>query len=151
MASQPRSWPRWNDLANSSAEPPERFRAAPVARLATVRPDGRPHQIPVVFACRGSLIYLPIDHKPKQGRSLQRLTNIAHQPKVSLLVDHYDQDWSALWWVRVDGDAEISEDDAVVAAGHDLLREKYAQYQTVGLEPLMITVRSTRVVSWSAS
>lgn len=137
-------------MPSSSAEPPERFRTAPVARLATVRPDGRPHQVPVVFACSGATIYLPIDRKPKSGKPLQRLTNIAHQPNVSLLVDHYDEDWSMLWWVRVDGTAGASEDPAAVVTAHELLQAKYRQYDTVGLEPSIMIITATWVATWSA-
>ncbi len=134
----------------SSAEPPERFRQAPVARLATVRPDGRPHLVPVVFACSGTLIYLPVDRKPKSSKRLQRLTNIEHQPNVSLLVDRYAEEWSDLWWVRVDGTAEIRQDPTTVDSGHQLLRSKYRQYDAVVLEPLVVVITVTRVASWAA-
>jgi PPOX class probable F420-dependent enzyme len=136
---------------NSSAEPPEQFRQAPVARLATVRPDGRPHLVPVVFACSGALIYLPIDRKPKTDKPLQRLTNIEHQPNISLLVDHYAEEWSDLWWVRIDGFAQVRDDSPTVESAHGLLRAKYDQYETVALEPIVVVVSVSRVASWSAS
>lgn len=104
----------------------------------------------MVFACSDAAIYLPIDRKPKSGRRMQRLVNIEHQPYVSLLVDHYADDWSQLWWIRVDGTAEALEDRATVAHGHDLLASKYRQYDTVGLEPVVVLVTATRVSSWSA-
>lgn len=122
-----------------------------MARLATVRTDGRPHQVPVVFACAGELVYLPVDGKPKSGKSLLRLRNIATEPRVSLLADHYAEDWSALWWVRVDGHAQTCEDTATVTGAHELLRAKYPQYASVTLEPVVIEVRVQRVASWSAS
>src|SRR5699024_5107063 len=131
MAAPTKSGQNWIDLPHSSAEPPQRFRESPVARLATVRPDGRPHQVPVVFGCSGAVIYLPIDGKPKTGGPLQRLTNIDHQPHVSLLVDRYTDDWTQLWWVRVDGTAELHDDPATVTTGHELLRQKYRQYRDV--------------------
>lgn len=115
-----------------------------------MRPDGNPHQVPVVFACSGTTIYLPIDRKPKSGKPLQRLTNIEHQPNVSLLVDQYADDWSQLWWVRVDGTAVLHEDPATVTTGQELLREKYRQYDTVALEPAVVVVTATKVATWSA-
>lgn len=105
-----------------------RFAQARVARLATVRPDGRPHLVPVVFALDGERLYSIVDAKPKRDLDLVRLRNIAAEPRVSLLVDDYAEDWQALWWVRVDGTA------AVVESGRDrdvairLLLEKYGQY-----------------------
>ena len=75
------------------------FAAAPVARLATVGPDGCPHLVPVVFAVDGDVVYTAVDGKPKVSLRLRRLANIAARPQVSLLVDHYDDDWSRLWWV----------------------------------------------------
>ena len=84
-----------------------RFAQSPVARLATVGADGRPHLVPVVFAVHEQVIYTAVDAKPKTTQRLRRLTNIERNPQVSLLVDHYDQDWTQLWWVRADGDAAI--------------------------------------------
>ena len=81
----------------------ERFAAAPVAHLATVTPDGRPHVVPIVFALDSEVLYTAVDGKPKSPARLQRLANIEANPKVSILVDHYADDWSQLWWVRADG------------------------------------------------
>src|SRR5699024_56322 len=151
MAAPTKSGQNWIDLPRSSADPPQRFRRSPVARLATVRPDGRPHQVPIVFACSGTAIYLPIDGKPKTGRPLQRVANIEHQPHVSLLVDQYSDAWAQLWWVRVDGTAQLHDDSATVTVGQELLRRKYQQYSSVPLEPHMIVVTARRVSSWSAT
>ena len=79
------------------------FAAARVARLATVTPDGSPHVVPIVFAVDGDTIYTAVDGKPKRSRQLQRLANIAAHPRVTVLADRYDEDWSQLWWVRADG------------------------------------------------
>lgn len=84
-----------------------RFAAARVARLATVGADGRPHLVPVTFAVHGNAVVTAVDHKPKRGNDLRRLRNIRQNPGVSLLVDHYDEDWSRLWWVRADGLARV--------------------------------------------
>ena len=86
------------------AEARERFAAARVARLATADARGRPHLVPVVFAVDGDRIYSAVDAKPKRTTALRRLRNVAENPVVALLVDHYDDaDWDALWWVRAEG------------------------------------------------
>src|SRR5205807_1831761 len=81
----------------------DRVSAARVARLATVTPDGRPHLVPCCFALNEETVYSAVDAKPKTTLGLQRLANIAANPAVALLVDEYDEDWSTLWWVRLDG------------------------------------------------
>jgi len=102
---------------------------APVGYLATVTAPGRPHIVPFCFVLDGDRIFSVVDGKPKSTLALRRLDNIRAEPAVSLLVDHYDEDWAALWWVRVDGIAQLWEsgprrDDAV-----GLLAAKYAQYR----------------------
>ncbi|MFF1706597.1 TIGR03668 family PPOX class F420-dependent oxidoreductase [Streptomyces sp. NPDC058251] len=108
-----------------------RFTAAPVARLATVDAERRPHLVPVVFAARGDEIVTAVDWKPKKSPHLKRLRNIAAHPAVCLLVDAYDEDWDRLWWVRADGDARIlppgTQDEYTAAIA--LLRDKYAPYR----------------------
>lgn len=126
-----------------------RFAAAPVARLATVTADGRPHLVPIVFAAAGSTLYTAIDGKPKTTRQLQRLANIEARPQVSILVDHYTDDWSQLWWVRADGTATVHHDGAEHSRGYTLLRTKYAQYQSVPLDGPVIAVNVTKWSSWS--
>ncbi|MDQ2941196.1 MAG: TIGR03668 family PPOX class F420-dependent oxidoreductase [Chloroflexota bacterium] len=101
---------------------------ARVARLATIRPDGRPHIVPIVFALEDDLLYSIVDAKPKRGPDLVRLRNIAAEPRVSLLVDHYAEDWQALWWVRVDGIATVVESGPPRDVAIRLLLEKYRQY-----------------------
>ncbi|WP_207555992.1 TIGR03668 family PPOX class F420-dependent oxidoreductase [Intrasporangium flavum] len=110
-----------------------RFAAARVARLATVAPDGAPHLVPVVFAVvgevTGDVVWSAVDDKPKSTRALRRLANIAAHPRVSLLVDHYDDDWTRLWWVRADGTARVLDaTDAATRAGRDALVGRYPQY-----------------------
>jgi PPOX class probable F420-dependent enzyme len=129
-------------------DPEARFAQAPVARLATAAPDGRPHLVPVVFAVQERVIYTAVDAKPKTTQRLRRLTNIERNPQVSLLVDHYDEDWTQLWWVRVDGDAAIHHDGSVLQTGHALLRAKYAQYQSVSLNGPVIAITVQRWSSW---
>lgn len=104
------------------------FGAARVARLATVDEQGQPHLVPVVFALRGDAVVLAVDRKPKQSTDLRRLRNLRANPRVSLLADHYDEDWTQLWWVRADGVAQIRDgDDATEALGW--LSAKYRQYR----------------------
>ena len=79
------------------------FAESPVAMLATVGPDGAPHLVPVVFAVHGDVVYTAVDAKRKSTKKLRRLANIEGNPKVTMLVDHYDDDWAQLWWVRADG------------------------------------------------
>ena len=127
-----------------------RFAEAPVARLATVAPDGRPHLVPVVFALHEDVIYTAVDAKPKTTQRLRRLANIERNPQVSLLVDHYVDDWTQLWWVRADGVAAIHHDGDTMYVGRDLLRAKYAQYQSVSLDGPVIAVAVQRWNSWHA-
>jgi PPOX class probable F420-dependent enzyme len=131
-------------------DPKARFARAPVARLGTVAPDGTPHLVPVVFALRDEVVYTAVDGKPKTTQRLRRLANIERHPQVSLLVDHYADDWTQLWWVRVDGLAVIQYDGNAMRAGHDLLRAKYAQYQSVPLSGPVIAVAVQRWSSWHA-
>lgn len=104
----------------------------------------------MVFAVDGDTVYTAVDGKPKSTQLLKRLANIAAEPRVCLLVDHYDDDWSRLWWVRADGVASVHPAGPDADAGRALLRAKYAQYQDVSLDGPVIAVRVTRWSSWSA-
>lgn len=131
-------------------DPRARFASSPVARLATVRPDGTPHLVPVVFALKGDTVFTAVDAKPKTTQRLHRLANIEANPQVSLLVDEYADDWTRLWWVRVDGVAAIHLGDAVVQTGRRHLRTKYPQYQSVALDGPVIAVNINHWASWHA-
>lgn len=126
----------------------ERFAAAPVARLATVTAEGRPHLVPVVFAVDDEVIYTAIDAKPKSTQLLRRLANIEANPRVSLLVDHYAADWSQLWWVRADGIAAVHHGGVEMATGYALLRQKYAQYERLALDGPVVTIEVRQWASW---
>src|SRR3954463_5532223 len=102
-------------------DPRRRFAAARVARLATVAGDGQPHLVPVVFAVEEDTVVMAVDAKPKRHRDLKRLRNIGDDPRVSLLVDRYDDDWDALWWVRADGTATVTDAEPVLARVRDAL------------------------------
>ena len=122
---------------------------ARVARLATVDVDGHPHIVPITFAIVDDRIVTVVDGKAKSTRHLKRLRNLAANPNVSLMVDHYDDDWSALWWIRVDGTATVIESGATFDAGVGALRDKYPQYRTdVSTDGPLIVIDVKRVVRW---
>ena len=124
-----------------------------VAHLATADAAGIPNVGPVCFALAGDSVYMTIDRKPKSGRPLKRLRNIAENPNVTLTADHYDdEDWSRLRWVMVRGRAEILESGAEHDEAQARLRDKYRQYRAMDLAPLpVIAIRIERVTSWSAA
>ncbi len=105
-----------------------RFATGMVARLATVRPDGSPHVVPVVFALDGDTVVSAVDDKPKRTRELRRVANIRADPRVSLLVDHYDEEWPNVWWVRADGRARVVDGGPTLDRVVALLAAKYPQY-----------------------
>jgi PPOX class probable F420-dependent enzyme len=120
--------------------------SARVARLATVGSDGRPHLVPVCFALVGDIVYSAVDHKPKRGTRLKRLDNIRATGHVSLLVDRYAEDWSSLWWVRLDGAAAVVESSQAV----DALVDKYRQYAQQPPTGPVVAVTVTRWSGWTA-
>ena len=132
------------------AEARRRFAAARVAYLATVRADGRPHVVPIVFAVDGETIYSIADPKPKRGLDLLRHRNIAANPAVSVLVDEYEESWERIWWVRVDGTGKVVDEGSERETAIRLLRAKYPQYRTwttpFGAATL---IHVERVASWT--
>jgi len=129
----------------------ERFAAQRVARLATLRADGRPHLIPVVFAVESDVIWTAVDAKPKSTTALRRLANIEGDPRVSLLADHYDEDWTQLWWVRADGRARVvPAGSGEEQSGLDRLVARYAQYQRQPPLGPVVQVTIERWTSWAA-
>jgi PPOX class probable F420-dependent enzyme len=124
--------------------------AAPVARLATHNPSGAIDLVPITFALVGDdTIVTAVDHKPKRTTQLQRLENIRQNPNVTVLVDHYDDDWSALWWLRARGEAAVV--DAPDAALLEPLVAKYAQYDEHHPRGPAIVIHLTDVAAWSGS
>ena len=117
------------------------------ATLATVTPDGRPHLVPIVHAVVGDVIVFAVDHKPKTGRRLARLRNIAHEPRVSVLFDERSEDWSALWWVRADGVASVHSHPPPAA---ELLAERHPQYRRDMPTGPWVTIAVTRWSGWAA-
>jgi PPOX class probable F420-dependent enzyme len=135
----------WSERERTAVE------RARVARLATVRPEGTPHVVPVTFAVQGDTLVTVIDEKPKTTRELQRLRNVAVHPAASLLVDRYNDDWSQLWWVRLDGDAEVVRDEPRRTDLLAPLVAKYGQYADEQPAGPVIVVRVRHVVSWWSS
>ncbi|HEX2043739.1 MAG TPA: TIGR03668 family PPOX class F420-dependent oxidoreductase [Acidimicrobiales bacterium] len=131
------------------AELRRRVQRAPVARLATVRPDGGPHVVPITFALEGDTVVTAVDHKPKTTTSLQRLRNIEARPAASVLVDHYDDDWSNLWWVRGDGAARIVTGGTEREQAVERLGAKYEQYREQPPRGPVIVVTVKRWAVWS--
>jgi PPOX class probable F420-dependent enzyme len=120
---------------------------ARVGRLATVTAAGRPHVVPVCFALSGGRIVTAVDAKPKATTALARLENVRSTGWASLLVDHYEEDWSRLWWVRVDGPAEVVEDEDAI----DALAAKYEQYRAARPAGPVIAITPERWRSWVPS
>ena len=138
----------------TAAEARKRFAAARVARLATADADGAPHIVPVVFAVDGDRVYSVVDAKPKRTLALRRLRNVAENPRVALLVDHYQESWSALWWVRAEGmgrvldpASEVDSERGEAARAVALLRERYPQQRAVGM---VLAVDVKRWSGWTA-
>ena len=128
-----------------------RFASAPVARLATAGADGRPHVVPVCFAIDEQTLYFAVDFKPKRSTNLRRLRNIAANPAVSILVDHYDDDWNRLWWVRVDGEARMVTEGAEAQRAVKLLAARYSQYRANAPAGPVVAVAIAAMTGWSAS
>ncbi|MEU1824635.1 TIGR03668 family PPOX class F420-dependent oxidoreductase [Streptomyces abikoensis] len=126
-----------------------RFAASPVARLATAGASGAPHLVPVTFALDGDTLYFAIDHKPKSTQNLRRLRNIKENPQVSALVDHYADDWHALWWARADGHARIRTDPEHRETAIALLQAKYPQYVDHPPEGPVVAMEIDRWSGWA--
>ncbi|WP_200210443.1 TIGR03668 family PPOX class F420-dependent oxidoreductase [Micromonospora coerulea] len=128
-----------------------RVGSARVARLATVGDDGTPHLVPVCFALLGDVVYHAVDEKPKRHRRLRRLENIQATGNVCLLIDEYDEDWSRLWWVRLDGHGWLVADPAEEAAARAALADKYPQYVQRPPAGPVVAMRVTHWSAWSAA
>jgi PPOX class probable F420-dependent enzyme len=106
-----------------------RVEAARVARLATTTADGRAHVVPCCFVLSGATVYSAVDAKPKSSARLQRIRNLEANPSAALVVDHYDDDWTQLWWVRIDTTGRIVAAGDELDAALALLTAKYPQYE----------------------
>lgn len=129
------------------------FAGAPIGHLATAYPSGAPHVIPVCYAFDGRAIFSVLDQKPKNARltRLRRVKNIQANPQVSLVVDHYEEDWSRLGYILVFGNAELLLGGEEYDGAVRLLRQKYPQYRSMDLEPNpVIKITPQRIVCWGA-
>ena len=131
----------------------ELLRSARVGRLATADPAGQPLVVPVCYVFADARVYTAIDAKPKRttGRGLRRVRNIEANPRVSLVVDEYDEDWSRLRYVIVDGRAALLTEGDTFARALDLLAAKYPQYRTLRLDRtagLVIAITPSRTRCW---
>ena len=125
----------------------QRVSAARVGRLATTRPDGRPHVVPCCFTVEESTAYTAVDAKPKSSNRLQRIRNLERNAAATLVTDHYEEDWSNLWWVRLDGIARILASSRERDAALELLALKYVQYRD---EPPPGPVIAIEIENWRA-
>jgi PPOX class probable F420-dependent enzyme len=122
-----------------------------VARLATADAAGRPHVVPICYALAGATVYFTIDEKPKKrpGANLKRLANLRENPVAALVVDRYDEDWSRLGWVMVQGRAAVLESGPEHDLAQASLRARYPQLATMRIEALpVVAVRVDHVASW---
>jgi PPOX class probable F420-dependent enzyme len=125
-----------------------------VARLATIDSKNKPHVVPVVFVADSENYYIPLDEKPKKAKpdELKRVRNIHKNPNVALLIDKYSEDWSKLAFVLIHGQASLigtkDNEKILLENAHRLLRQKYAQYQKVGLGELCIKIHPQKIVVW---
>lgn len=129
------------------------LRRWPVARLATLGPEG-PQLLPIVFAWHQKRLWMPVDGKPKRERELARIRNVQGDRRVCVLLDRYDEDWSRLWWLRLEGRAEVSgASDPRLEGAARALHTKYPQYGSVELfrdPPTALVISAERTRSWCA-
>lgn len=114
--------------------------------MTTISRDGSPHSVPVVFARAGDEIVSPIDHKPKSGKVMQRVRNLEHDDRVTLLIDHWDEDWTQLAWLMVRGRAVLDPDAVSLMAA---INERYDQYEPDERHDALIRIRPSRLSWWT--
>jgi len=122
-----------------------------VGRLATIRPDGSPHIVPITFAVVDRTVVTMVDHKPKRTTSLQRLANIDAEPRVALLVDEWSEDWRRLRWARFDGTARIHHQGDLWELARDALVARYDQYRDQPPNGPAIVITIENVTGWSST
>ena len=127
------------------------IRSARIAHLATADRFGQPHAVPICFAFDGKSFYSPIDEKPKRTAptNLKRLRNIRENPQVSLVIDHYDENWGKLAYVLITGAARIMQRGQKHRRAVTLLRRKYSQYRTMAIDRRpVIVIKPKRIIVW---
>jgi PPOX class probable F420-dependent enzyme len=131
-----------------------RLRSARVGRLATVTPEARPHVVPFVFALverdRDVLAYWAVDRKPKRSERLQRLRNLEGNPAAEFVVDGYDEDWRALWWVRASGTGRVVQDASEERSALAALEAKYPQDASEPPPGPVVAIEIETISGWEA-
>ena len=132
----------------------ELLNRTPIGHLSTADAAGRPHVIPFCFACDGDAIYTVLDAKPKTARlrNLRRVRNILENPRVSMVIDHYEPDWSKLWYLLIHGRADLVEAGPEQSSAIVLLRDKYPQYRHMDItQNPVIKITPDRATAWAGS
>jgi PPOX class probable F420-dependent enzyme len=142
--------PPTSETGMEETEALRRLAGARVGRLATADPEGVPHVVPFVFALAGRTLYWAVDRKPKRSPRLRRLDNIRANPRVEVVVDHYDEDWTGLWWVRASGAARFVDGGEERSRALRSLVEKYPQYGRDPPEGPVVAIDLDRCSGWSA-
>ena len=122
-----------------------------VARLATADSAGRPHVIPICYVALGDTIYMTVDEKPKRksAAGLKRIANMRENPQVALVADHYEDDWSRLGWVMVQGRAQVLESGDEHDRAQASLRARYPQLGAMQIAFLpVVAIRIEHAASW---
>jgi PPOX class probable F420-dependent enzyme len=128
-----------------------RVEGARAARLATLRADGTPRLVPITFALVDGLLCSAVDTvKPKTSTRLARLADVARDPRVGVVVDHYADDWTALWWVRIDGTAAVHGDGDLRTRALAALVAKYEPYAAAPPDGLVLVVTPVHWSGWTA-
>ena len=107
--------------------------------------------MPICFVVMSDEIFFAVDHKPKRTTDLQRLRNIATNPNVAVLADHYEEDWSRIWWVRIDGRARVLDADDASERAIDALASRYPQYRRARPSGPVVSISIERRSGWSAA
>jgi PPOX class probable F420-dependent enzyme len=122
-----------------------------VAHLATADTAAIPHVVPVCFVVRANTVYVTIDAKPKSrpANELKRIRNIMGNPRVAMVADRYDEDWTRLAWVMLQGRAEILQEGREHDEAQALLRSRYPQLEPMRISAYpVIAIRIERATSW---
>ena len=125
----------------------------PVGILSVTRPKDAPWSCPIVFAPSDGVLYSPVDGKPKSGGALARLNHIAREGEATLLLERYENDWQALWWIRLSLDAKVIAPAEHEHPAVDALRRKYQQYETtpvLGDPPVLVRLTIRSIAAWAA-
>lgn len=126
----------------------QRVHDARVARLGTITAHGQPHLVPCCFALRDDVAYTAVDAKPKTTFTLRRVENLIANPVACLLVDHYDEEWSALWWVRLDGTGRVADSPGEIRRATRALVAKYPQYHQTAIPGPVVALDITKWTTW---